>query len=84
MPVSRATLWVCGCVCALLGAYLWVASSSPENRPVPPIVQQAVERGYVPCESESSPGPCYWDATVRGNGQGRSFVVTDDGEVFFE
>lgn len=53
--------------------------------PIPTdIVSVAVERGYFPCAHEDSPGPCYWDASVRGNGQGRSFVITDDGEVFYD
>jgi hypothetical protein len=26
---------------------------------------------------------CYWNANKRGNGRGLSFVVTDDGEVFY-
>ena len=26
-----------------------------------------------PCRSEDSPGPCVWDAGLRGNGQGASF-----------
>lgn len=84
MPVSR---WYLPLLAAFLGGlvvYLWVASSGPENPATPLIVQQAIERGYVQCESESSPGPCFWDATVQGNKQGRSFVITDDGEVFFE
>ena len=31
---------------------------------------------YVPCAEEDSPGPCYWDAAGRGNGQGESFIVS--------
>lgn len=41
------------------------------------------QRGYPPCAAEDSPGPCYWDATERGNGAGRSFVVHADGTVAF-
>lgn len=61
----------------------WVGRSTPE-RPSNPLIEKAVESGYFPCETEDAVGPCYWDAAVQGNGQGRSFVVTDDGEVFYE
>jgi hypothetical protein len=40
-------------------------------------------RGYVPCATEDSPGPCYWDASTMGNEHGRSFLVMTDGEVFY-
>lgn len=36
-----------------------------------------------PCASEDSPGPCYWNAATRGNGAGRSFVVTESGRVVY-
>jgi hypothetical protein len=35
-------------------------------------------RGYPPCATEDSVGPCYWDAQERGNGVGHSFVVHAD------
>lgn len=28
-----------------------------------------------PCPTEDAPGPCYWNAAVQGNGEGRSFTV---------
>lgn len=28
--------------------------------------------------------PCYWDADVQGNGQGRSYVVFPDGSLLFD
>lgn len=32
-----------------------------------------------PCQWEDGPGPCYWDASASGNGDGRSlFVIGDD------
>ena len=37
--------------------------------------------GYAPCEYEDSPGPCYWDASIMGNGTGTSFVVHADQSV---
>ncbi|QFG25415.1 hypothetical protein [Actinomadura sp. WMMB 499] len=36
---------------------------------------------YPPCVTEDSPGPCYWDAEIQGNGEGRSFLVHADGTV---
>lgn len=41
------------------------ASDSPRNATLP----------AVPCATEDSPGPCFWDAGSRGNGQGLSFWV---------
>lgn len=36
------------------------------------------------CESEDQEyGPCLWDARSMGNGQGRSFIVEEDGSVSF-
>lgn len=36
------------------------------------------------CESENQEyGPCLWDARSMGNGQGRSFVVEEDGSVSY-
>lgn len=36
----------------------------------------------VPCPTEDSIG-CYWDADIRGNGEGTSFIVTDRGNVYY-
>lgn len=36
------------------------------------------------CATEDSPGPCRWDATVHGNGQGRSFTVDEDGTITYD
>ena len=38
---------------------------------------------YVPCAEEDSPGPCYWDAARRGNGQGTSFIVNNNQTVTY-
>lgn len=35
------------------------------------------------CVTEDAPGPCYWDADTRGNGEGMSFVVWPDGSVSY-
>ena len=42
-----------------------------------------VPDGYPPCTTEDAPGPCYWDARERGNGQGTSFVVDADDVVTY-
>lgn len=81
-PLERAVLAVAGLL-AVLGVIGWLTSASPQSPPVSPLIGHAVERGYFPCEYEDSPGPCYWDASERGNGQGEDFVVVG-GEVFYE
>lgn len=36
------------------------------------------------CESEDQEyGPCLWDARTMGNGQGRSFIVEEDGSISY-
>lgn len=35
-----------------------------------------------PCPTEDSVG-CHWDAERQGNGQGRSFIVEQDGTVVY-
>ena len=32
-----------------------------------------------PCQVEDDPGPCWWDAPERGNGDGQSYVTMPDG-----
>lgn len=44
--------------------------------------QASWHEGYRPCPTEDSVG-CYWDAHEQGNGVGRSFVVTPEGEVHY-
>jgi hypothetical protein len=36
------------------------------------------------CATEDSTGPCQWDATTRGNGNGRSFTRTSDGTTVYQ
>lgn len=45
-----------------------------------PLVLEAL----APCATEDSPGPCYWDATQQGNGQGNSFTVDANQHVTME
>lgn len=35
-----------------------------------------------PCPTEDSVS-CYWDASTRGNGEGRSFIAHADGSVTY-
>jgi hypothetical protein len=63
-----------------------VASCDPPM-PLPQIGEaKPGTEGIEPCAEEDSPGPCYWDATARGNGVGRSFTVhlTADGSDCLE
>ena len=40
--------------------------------------------GMTACESEDQEfGPCLWDARSMGNGQGRSFIVEEDGSISY-
>ena len=54
--------------------------SAPAPVPAP---TTAALTPYVPCAEEDSPGPCYWDAARRGNGQGTSFIVNNDQTVTY-
>lgn len=36
-----------------------------------------------PCAEEDSAGPCFWDASTRGNGIGTSFTVDADQVVHY-
>jgi len=35
------------------------------------------------CIEEDGPGPCYWDAQARGNGEGTSFFIDANGEFYY-
>jgi hypothetical protein len=45
----------------------------PMTRPMP--TDAVAVTDLPPCVSEDSDGLCYWDASVRGNGSGHSFVA---------
>lgn len=83
--VTAVTLTV-GTVLAagLLTAYVGSTSAAAAtDSPMRGMTVGVVHDGapMAPCEFEDSSGPCYWDATERGNGSGLSFIVTDDGTV---
>lgn len=46
-------------------------------------VSDAPVESLRPCEAEDSAGPCFWDADTRGNGEGRSFIVSAGGLVTY-
>lgn len=43
----------------------------------------SVPMKYEPCVEEDDVDPCYWDASTRGNGQGKSFIVTPSGRTVY-
>lgn len=52
---------------------VWVIDSLPGATP------SWVPAGVPACATEDAAGPCYWDATSRGNGDGESFWIDADG-----
>ena len=59
------------------GAAIWGGQALDSAVPEPSVT-------VPPCVTEDDPGPCYWDADVRGNGMGRSFVVLDGVTYYLE
>ena len=47
------------------------------------LANQHVNPPIPACVGEDTPGPCFWDATHRGNGLGRSFVRDAEGNVSY-
>lgn len=81
--MNRLDRIVLGLALLLLAVGAAMSEGSPADE-VGPLIGRAVELGYFPCEWEDSPGPCYFDASVRGDKAGRDFVVTREGDVFYE
>ena len=68
----------------LISLIVSIISPAPAPAPAPvPAPATAPLSPYVPCVEEDSPGPCYWDAARRGNGQGTSFIVNNDQTVTY-
>ena len=59
-----------------------ISPLAPAPAPVPAPTTAALTP-YIPCADEDAPGPCYWDAARRGNGQGTSFIVNNDQTVTY-
>ena len=68
----------------ILSLFISIISPLAPTTPAPvPAPITAALTPYVPCADEDSPGPCYWDAARRGNGQGTSFIVNNDQTVTY-
>lgn len=80
-----AVALVCG-VLALMG---WVPAHASEDTPASGWVLAStgapVDVSGIPaCEDEGQEyGPCLWDASVSGNGEGDSFLVEEDGSISY-
>lgn len=84
--MRRMTLaLVCG-VLALMG---WVPAHASEDTPASGWVLASTGApvdvsGTPACEDEGQEyGPCLWDASARGNGEGDSFMVEEDGSISY-
>jgi hypothetical protein len=66
---------------AAMGAAVGAGYAQPSTEGLS--TRPAVSTQLPPCATEDSPGPCLWDASVRGNGVGRSFWRTADGDVIY-
>ena len=68
----------------LISLIVSIISPLSPSAPAPvPAPTTAALTPYVPCAEEDSPGPCYWDAASRGNGNGTSFIVNNDQTVTY-
>lgn len=86
MSARRAAGVTLGAVALLAGGAVLGAVLTPDRAPVAPVpaapaAPNWVPAGTPPCATEDASGPCYWDAASRGNGVGRSFLVSADGAV---
>lgn len=82
--MTRRRILAAGAVAAAVtagGLALALGPSSPTSVATPR--PAAVTGGpLAPCPTEDSPGPCWWDAAARGNGEGHSFWAAADGAVW--
>jgi hypothetical protein len=79
--MSRLKATVTGCFFVLVSAVIMIGYGQLAN--AKPVHSSDWTRGYSACATEDSSGPCYWDAQDMGNGHGRSFVVTADGQLHY-
>ena len=76
-------------VCGVLALMGWVPAHASENTPASGWVLASTGApvdvsGTPACEDEGQEyGPCLWDASARGNGEGDSFMVEEDGSVSY-
>lgn len=75
--------------CGVLALMGWVPAHAAENTPTSGWVLAETGApvdlsGTPACEDEGQEyGPCLWDASSRGNGEGDSFLVEEDGSVTY-
>lgn len=75
--------------CGVLALMGWVPAHAAENTPTSGWVLAETGApidltGTPACEDEGQEyGPCLWDASARGNGEGQSFLVEEDGSVSY-
>ena len=81
MALVAGALALVGCV----PAYAAEGSAAPDGGWVLASTGAPVDVSETPaCESEDQEyGPCLWNARTMGNGQGRSFIVEEDGSVSY-
>jgi len=66
----------------LIAAPATAAASAADTTPSRPHYRH-ITLPTRPCAEEDSPGPCVWDAGLRGNGHGASFWRDADGHVHY-
>lgn len=89
--MSKAMRMVVALVLGVMGlvgcvpAHAAEGSAAPDGGWVLASTGAPVDVSETPaCESEDQEyGPCLWNARTMGNGQGRSFIVEEDGSVSF-
>ena len=81
MALVAGALALVGCV----PAYAAEGSAAPDGGWVLASTGAPVDVSETPaCESEDQEyGPCLWNARTMGNGQGRSFIIEEDGSVSY-
>ena len=76
-------------VCGVLALIGWVPAHAAEDTPTSGWVLAETGApvdlsGTPACDDEGQEyGPCLWDASARGNGEGDSFLVEEDGSVSY-
>mgnify|MGYP001690995905 FL=1 len=76
-------------VCGVLALMGWVPAHASEDAPASGWVLASTGApvdvsGTPACEDEGQEsGPCLWDASTSGNGEGDSFLVEEDGSISY-
>ena len=72
---------IAGRLCSITAFGGWLAMCAAHGSET--LANQHVNPPIPACVGEDTPGPCFWDATHRGNGLGRSFVIDAEGSVSY-